>query len=60
MSKKRVELYEEALPDGRCKYRMPYADPLTGKSKTVSMILDKQSASNYKLAKRKLKKRLMR
>lgn len=58
MSKKRVELYEEVLPDGRCKYRMPYADPLTGKSKTVSMILDKQSASNYKLAKRKLEEKI--
>ena len=58
MSKRRVEIYEDLLPDGRCKYRMPYLDKLSGKKKTVSVIMDKQTASNYKLAKRHLEERL--
>lgn len=58
MSKTRVELYEEVQKDGRCKYRMPYKDELTGRWKTVSILLDKQSASNYKLAKRLLEERI--
>jgi integrase len=58
MSKRKVEVYEDLLPDGRCKYRMPYLDKLSGKKKTVSVIMDKQSASNYKLAKRHLEERL--
>ena len=58
MSRSKVELYEELLPDGRCKYRMPYTDKLTRKRKTLSVILDKQSAANYKLAKRMLEERL--
>ena len=52
MSRKKVDMYEELLPDGRCKYRLPYLDPLSHKKKTVSVIMEKQSASNYKLAKR--------
>ena len=39
MSRKRVELYEEPLPDGRCNYRLPYVDPLTGKNKKLSLIM---------------------
>ena len=58
MSRKTVEMYEEVLPDGRCKYRMPYLDPLTHKKKTISVIMEKQSASNYKQAKRILEERL--
>lgn len=58
MSRKKVELYEETLPDGRCKYRLPYKDPLTDKRKTLSLITETQSASNYKLAKRVLEERL--
>ena len=58
MSKRKVELYEEILPDGRCKYRMPYKDPLSGKKKTISLIMEKATASNYKLAKRTLEERL--
>ena len=58
MSRKRVELYEECLPDGRCKYRMPYRDPLTDKKKTLSVIMEKQSASCYKEAKRFLEEKL--
>ena len=56
MSRKRVELYEEVLPDGRCKYRLPYLDG--GKNKTISVIMEKRSASNYKLALRTLQERL--
>ena len=46
MSRKRTEMYEEMLPDGRCKYRMPYIDLLTNKHKTVSLIMDKATSSN--------------
>ena len=56
MSRKRVELYEEVLKDGRCKYRMPYISG--GKNKTLSIIMDKQSNSNRKLALRHLQDRL--
>lgn len=59
MSKKRVELYEEPLPDGRVKYRMPYIDLLTNKHKTVSLIMDKATSSNYKIAKRYLEDRIL-
>lgn len=59
MGRRKVEMYEDVLPDGRCKYRMPYLDPLTNKKKTISVIMDKQSASNYKLAKRYLDEKLM-
>ena len=58
MSRRKVEMYEELLPDGRCKYRLPYLDPLTNKKKTLSIIMESQSASNYKLAKRQLEERL--
>ena len=58
MSKKRVELYEEPLPDGRVKYRMPYVDLITNKHKTVSLIMDRASSSNYKIAKRYLEDRV--
>lgn len=58
MSRRKVEMYEELLPDGRCKYRLPYLDPLTNKKKTLSIIMESQSASNYKLAKRQLDERL--
>ena len=58
MGRKRVELYEDMLPDGRCKYRMPYLDPLTNKKKTISIIMDKQSSTNYKLAKKYLDEKL--
>lgn len=58
MSKKRVQLYEEPLPDGRCKYRLPYLDPMTHKKRTLSLVLEKQTASNYKLALRELQGRL--
>lgn len=58
MSKRRVEMYEEKLPSGRCKYRMPYIDPLTEKHKTISIIMESQSASNYKLALRTLQEKL--
>ncbi len=58
MSRKRTELYEEALPDGRCKYRMPYVDLMTNKHKTVSLVMDKASSSNYKIAKRYLEDRI--
>lgn len=58
MSRSKVEMYEELLPDGRCKYRMPYTDKLTKKKKTISIVLEKQSASNYKYAKRVLEERL--
>lgn len=58
MSRKRVELYEEVLKDGRCKYRLPYIDLTTGKNKTLSIIMEKRSASNYKLALRTLQERL--
>lgn len=60
MSKKRVELYEEPLPDGRCNYRLPYVCPLTGKNKKISIIMESRSASNYKLALRTLQERLDR
>lgn len=56
MSRKRVELYEEPLSDGRCKYRLPYISQ--GKNKTLSVIMDRQSASNYKIALRTLQERL--
>lgn len=59
MGRRKVEMYEDVLPDGRCKYRMPYLDPLTNKKKTVSVIMDKQSSSNYKLAKRFLDDKLL-
>ena len=39
MGRKRVEMYEDILPDGRCKYRMPYKDPLTDKNRTISIII---------------------
>lgn len=58
MSKKRVEMYEEVLKDGRCNYRLPYVDKITGKNKKLSIIMDKRSASNYKLALRILQERL--
>ena len=58
MSRKRVELYEELLPDGRCKYRLPYRDPMTRKNKTLSLIMDTRSNSNYKIALRTLQERL--
>ena len=58
MSRKKTELYEDVLLDGRCKYRMPYLDKLTGKKKTVSITMDKQSASNYKIAKRHLEQKI--
>lgn len=60
MSKKRVEMYEEPLPDGRCNYRLPYVDPLTGKNKKLSIIMNSRSASNYKIALRTLQERLDR
>ena len=58
MSRKRVELYEEVLPDGRCNYRLPYVDRMTGKNKKLSVIMPSQSASNYKLALRTLQTKL--
>ena len=58
MSKKRVELYEEMLPDGRCNYRLPYIDKMTGKSKKLSIIMDSRSPGNYKLALRTLQIKL--
>lgn len=58
MSRKRTEMYEEIMPDGRCKYRMPYIDLLTNKHKTVSLIMDKATSSNYKIAKRYLEDRI--
>ena len=58
MSKKRVEMYEELLPDGRCNYRLPYIDKITGKNKKLSIIMESRSASNYKLALRILQERL--
>ena len=60
MSRKRVELYEETLPDGRCNYRLPYVCPLTGKNKKLSIIMESRSASNYKIALRTLQERLDR
>lgn len=58
MSRKRVELYEELLPDGRCNYRLPYIDKLTGKNKKLSVIMPSRNNSNYKLALRILQDRL--
>lgn len=58
MGRNEVELYEEKLSDGRCKYRLPYVDPLSLKRKTISVIMDKQSSGNYKAAKRILDERL--
>lgn len=58
MGRARKELYEEVLSDGRCNYRMPYLDPMTKKSKKLSVIMPKQSASNYKLALRLLQEKL--
>ena len=58
MGRKRVEMYEDILPDGRCKYRMPYKDPLTDKNRTISVIMDKATSSNYKIAKRYLDDKL--
>lgn len=60
MSKKRVEMYEETLPDGRCNYRLPYVCPLTGKNKKLSIIMESRSASNYKIALRTLQEKLDR
>lgn len=60
MSKKRVEMYEEPLPDGRCNYRLPYVEPLTGKNKKLSIIMPARSPSNYKLALRTLQDKLDR
>lgn len=54
MSKKRVEIYEDLFPDGRCKYRMPYVDKLTRKHRTVSVTMPARSNSNYKIAKKLL------
>ena len=58
MSRKRVELYEEVLADGRCNYRLPYTDRLTGKNKKLSIIMEKQTAQNRKEALRLLQERL--
>ncbi len=58
MGRNRKELYEEVMSDGRCNYRMPYLDPMTKKSKKLSVIMPKQSASNYKLALRLLQEKL--
>lgn len=58
MGRGKVEMYEEVLSNGKCKYRMPYIDILTNKSKTVSIVMDKQSSSNYKIAKRHLEDRI--
>ena len=58
MSRKRVEMYEELMPDGRCKYRLPYKDILTRKNKTLSIIMDTRSSSNYKIALRTLQDKL--
>lgn len=60
MSRKRVELYEETLNDGRCNYRLPYIDPLSGKNKKLSIIMPARSASNYKMALRFLQEKLDR
>ena len=60
MSKSRVDLYEEILPDGRCKYRLPYVDTITGKNRTLSVVMASRSASNYKLALRVLQEKLDR
>lgn len=56
MGRGRVEMYEDVLPDGRCKYRLPYID--RGKNRTLSVIMEKRSPSNYKLALRMLQERL--
>lgn len=58
MSKNRVELYEELLPDGRCRYRLPYTDKMTGKEKRLTITMESRSASNYKLALRTLQEKL--
>lgn len=58
MSRKRVELYEEPLPDGRCVYRLPYIDKMTGKNRTLSVTMASKSAGNYKLALRTLQTKL--
>ena len=58
MSRKRVELYEEPLPDGRCVYRLPYIDKMTGKNRTLSVTMASKSARNYKLALRTLQTKL--
>lgn len=58
MAKTKVDMYEEILPDGRCKYRMPYVDMISRKQKTVSIIMDKQSIANRKIAKRTLEEKI--
>ena len=58
MGRNKVELYEEVLSDGKCRYRMPYLDKLSGKKRTVSVTMDRQSSSNYKIAKRYLEDKL--
>ena len=59
MSKRRVELYEEPLPDGESQVSNAiYIDPLTEKHKNYLNIKKSQSASNYKVALRTLQEKL--
>lgn len=53
-----MKLYIEDLPDGRVRYRMPYKCPLTGKTKRVSAIYEKDNIRNRRRAEEYLQEQI--
>jgi integrase len=51
-------MYIEYLKDGSVKYRLPYVDALTGKTKRVSIKYDKDNSRNRKRAEEELQRRI--
>lgn len=45
-----MSIYTEILKDGKACYRMPYKCPLTGKTKRVSVVYDKDTVRNRRRA----------
>lgn len=51
-------MWIESTPNGKYKFREQYMDPLTGKNKTVSVTLDKNTATTRRLALEELTKKI--
>ena len=51
-------MYTEKTKDGRVKYLMRYLDPLTGKYRRVSVVMDRDTRANRKLAERILSEKV--
>lgn len=55
---RKMIMWIESTPNGKYKFREQYTDPLTGKNKTVSVTLDKNTATTRRLALEELTKKI--